>query len=172
MGPIRFKEELNSAYRMRYAGYCFKWLIGLGLSFAVMLTIRPSSDAGPSQFVVFFLYIGLGLGSLAALIAMLGFLIGALWSGWIDANLAREKGWRKFKCYLAIVAGLAMTGFAFYWALHGALTGETLALSRKAIKVRYAEHELDFLFAMGFWLWAAVYGPFITWRKFIEANGI
>jgi len=170
MGPKRFNYELASAYRMRYAAYCFKWLVGLGFSFVVLLGVRPWSDAAPNLFVIFFLYIGLGLSSTAALLAMTGFFIGSLWSGWLESDSAREKAWNRFKCYMAPGIGLALAVFAAYWVIQGILTGETLAISRKGHRVRYAEHGGAFLLTMGFWIWSAVYCPVFAWRKTKEAD--
>lgn len=172
MGPLRIEGEPNSAYRMRRSGYCLKWLLGLGLPFILMLTVRPWSDVGPGQFTVFFLYIVLGLGSLTALMAMVGFLIGAMWSGLLEASPARAKAWRRFKCYLVAIVAVGLTVFATYWVLQGALSGEVLAISRKGKTVRYAEHEFAFLFAMGFWVSVMLAGLPYAWRKRREANAI
>jgi hypothetical protein len=172
MGPIPIEGEPISAYRLRYSGYCLKWLLGLGLPFIFILTDRPWSNEGSGQFIVFFLYIGLGLGSLTALTAMLGFFTGAMWSGLLEASPDRAKAWHRFKCYLIAVVAAGMAVFATYWVLQGALNGEVLAISRKGKTVLCAEHEIAFLFAMGFWVWIMLASLHYAWRKRKEANAI
>lgn len=172
MGPIPIEGEPNSSYRLRYSGYCLKWLLGLALPFILMLAIRPWSNVGSGQFIVFFLYIGLGLGSLTALTAMVGFFTGAMWSGLLEASPARAKAWHRFKCYLVAVVAVGLAFFATYWVLQGALNGEVLAILRKGKTVRYAEHEITFLFAMGFWVLVMLASLPYAWHKHKEANAI
>lgn len=151
MGPVRTSDESNSEYRLRYASYCFKWLCSLGLPFVVMLLVRPSLDVPPAMFIVFFLYIGLGLGTGCAFLAMVGFAIGGFWAGWLENSASRPLVWTKLKNVTGVILLMFFTAFFCYWFVKGLVTGETLAFSKKFTIVQFSGQKQYFLLSMSAW---------------------
>jgi hypothetical protein len=172
MGPDRSKFCTESAYRLSCAAYSGWWLLVLGAGLAVLLVLRPAASAPPALFVLFFLYIGFGLGTLAALLAAVGFLVGGLWARWLEADEGRARAWRRFKQYAyASLAGLVVSA-AYAFVAYGVLSGATVFPSRDGIFVNWAEDRLWFVGAMAFWFWVCISGPRHLMRALREARAI
>ena len=114
---------------------------------------------------MFFLYIGFSLGALAAVIAAIGFLVSGLWSRQPEGSAPAARAWARTKLLFISVVSILRAGFAVYWTFIGITTGETLALSRKGIRVSYAQDVFGYLVAMAFWIFASVSAPFAVWKK-------
>ena len=139
MGPVRAQNELSSAYRMRYAAYSAKWLVILGLGLTALVVARPWSSAPAAMFVVFFLYVGFGLGSLAGLLATVGFGVGSLWAHALEANSEQHRRWTRTKQYLYASLVLVVLAGVYGAVVWGVLFGETFFPSRRGVLVRYSD---------------------------------
>jgi hypothetical protein len=155
---------------MRYAAYSSKWLVILSLGLAATVLARPWSDVPPIMFVVFVLYIGFGLGSVAALLATSGFLVGSFWARALEANSARQRRWTRTKKYLYACLVLIVLMGVYGAVVFGFLFGETFFPSRRGILVRYRDDEFWFLVSMAFWVWGCVAGPRYALRVVREAR--
>jgi len=171
MGPDRASFDSESAYRLRYASYSARWLLALGAGLLLMVAIRPWSGSAPALFILFFLYLLFGLGTLAAFLASAAFLVGGLWSRWLEKDARRDRIWSRSKQYA--YAGLALMAllFAYGCVAYGFLFGTTFFPSRRGVLVSYAEHGFWFVVAMAFWLWGCTSGARYTLRLFRKAMG-
>jgi hypothetical protein len=87
LSPTRRPGEPESAYSFRYAWFCFKCLVPLGLAFLAMMALRPDAARSPFPVLVTMLYAGLGIGTGMALLATIGFALAG-----ILAKLFDERG--------------------------------------------------------------------------------
>ncbi len=170
MGPVRAQNELSSAYRMRYAAYSAKWLVILGLGLTALVVARPWSSAPAAMFVVFFLYVGFGLGSLAGLLATVGFGVGSLWAHALEANSEQQRRWTRAKQYLYASLVLVVLAGVYGAVVWGVLFGETFFPSRRGVLVRYTDDKFWFVVSMAFWLWVCIAGPKYALRMVREAR--
>lgn len=168
--PDRARFASDSAYRLRYAAYSAWWLLGLGGGLLVLLALRPWSNIPPVQFVLFLLYIGLGLGTGTAFLATAGFFVGGLWSRYLEADAAARRSWVRSKrlayAWLALVVLVAAYGFVG----HGLVFGETVFPSRSGLVVSYRSDRFWFLVSMACWVPACISGPKYVLRVFREAR--
>lgn len=89
LSPTRRSGEPESAYSFRYAWFCFKFLVPLGLALLAMVALRPDATRSPFPLLVTMLYAGLGIGTGMTFLAMIGFALAG-----ILAKLFDERGGR------------------------------------------------------------------------------
>lgn len=153
MGPERFTYESVSAYRMRYARYCLRWIIILLLPLLVLLAFAPSVGSGPVALLLMFLYVGLPLGLAVAAIAAFGFMVGGFWSSTLEMHPHIARLWPRTKSILRALVVVPVICFGFYAIARGFLDKEVLIFTRgKGLPVvSLAQEPSGFLFNMVVW---------------------
>ena len=153
MGPTRQAGESESSFRFRYARYSGMWLVFLGAPLLLLLAIRPSTEQeGATLFLLFFLYIGLGVGTGMSLLAGIGYFIGGAWSTLLESSQGLSRSWFRLKLYLQVLVTISVMVFAAYWLYRGVIDGATLAVSRKTLLIDSKNAPGLFVFSMIFWL--------------------
>lgn len=152
MGPVRASDELISKFRFRYARYCVRWIVGLGLPLLLLMLWSPSVQQSPFPFLTMFLYFGLPIGTGVAVVASLGFLMGGLWSrlGESSTRNARTLERIRFTALAALI--LPACVLCIYLSISGVLNLEVQAFSRNTRHViSWAAQPGWFIFNVVLW---------------------
>lgn len=155
IGPQQGTKEPLSAYRMRYARYCFWWAVGLLLPFLILLALAPNVSAFPAPFSLFlmFLYVGLPLGLGVAVLAGLGFMVGGIWSMALENDSRVAVYWPKAKETLRALALSPVIFFGAFVIVRGLTNKEVLIFARgKGLPVVNLEQDpFGYLASMAVW---------------------
>jgi hypothetical protein len=153
MGPARSPAEPESAYRLRYARYCFRWFAWLAAGLALLVTLQPSVHAFPLPLLLMFLYIGLPLGAATSGLAAFGFLVGAFWSRRLERHRGLALTWPKAKAWLRALALLPISAFGVFAIARGLVDGEIWILRRYAAlsTVSLAEEPVGYCVMLAGW---------------------
>lgn len=153
MGPERFTHESVSAYRMRYARYCLRWIIVLLLPLLVLLAFAPSVGSGPVALLLMFLYVGLPLGLAVATTAAFGFMVGEFWSSVLEVHPHLARVWPRARSTLRALVLAPVICFGFYAIVRGFLDREVLIFTRgKGLPVvSLAQEPSGYLLSMVVW---------------------
>lgn len=112
MGPIKFLDETQAAYRFRYARYCLKWAAGLLLLPIALVALAPLTARLPTYawfFLGFVMLFGLG----GALLGAIGFTIGG-WAAGVSSRFPAVDGVSHY--IIAFLGGVLLAGLAaFSW---------------------------------------------------------
>lgn len=130
MGPVRASDELISDFRFRYARYCVRWIVGLGLPLLLLMRWSPSVLQSPFPLLTMFVYFGLPIGTGVAVVASLGFMIGGVWArlGESSTRKARMLERIRFTALAALILPVCVMGI--YLSISGVLNLEVQAFSR------------------------------------------
>lgn len=161
--------ESESSFRFRCVRYSGMWLVFLAMPLVLLLAVRPSPDSeGAPVFLLFFLYIGLGIGAGMSLLAGIAYLIGGAWSALLESSQGLSRTWRRIKLCLKVLVAISVMAFAAYWIYRGVMDGATMAVSRKTHLIDSSSEPGWFVFSMIFWLFIAggtAYQSYSLFRK-------
>jgi hypothetical protein len=158
ISPQRIPGELLSVYRIRYARYCFSWLVSLGLGLIVLLLWRPNPDNSPVPLLIMFCYLGFSLGTGVALIAFTGFSIGSGWAAIVENNITAALWWPKIQETLAVVALSPIVIFALYTFITSVITKQVPFFSRRHNHIFFQWNEEPIGFIIMLAIWGAIGG--------------
>lgn len=152
MGPQRKLDESPSVFRLRYARYCFVWLLVLGLPLAVLLLAAPRVNESSMPLVLMFLYVGLPMGVGLALLAAVAFTVGSLWAAYLERNASAERAWPKLRLTVGAIVLLPVAAFALYLFAKGLLSLEVPMFARRNnLPVTWGAEPGMFLFSLFAW---------------------
>ena len=162
IGPLKKVGELNSSYRFSKMIFCAKCLAIFGVTLGLMLVIRPDAQGSAFPFAIMFLWFGISMAFAASVLAFLGYLIGWLFSTFLESNNSANKAWPKVKVTVAAVILMPLICFSLYWFLRGLFTLEVLAVKRHASPslIHPNDSPLLFWFSIILWGYMGTYAPY------------
>ena len=165
MGPVRKIGEETSAFRMRYANYCVRWLLPMAALLCILLTVRPPIT-GLGIYIVVPLYLVLGFGTGMSLLAALGFLVGAWWARRLEQSYALSKKWQRLMATVAAVVAFIGWSICVFIIFRG-ITAHTVPIPDRFLHYRpvsWGAEPLTFTLSIGFYSYVALATPYYVLR--------
>lgn len=170
MGPSRHPFESESTYRLRYAGYCFRWFACLAVGLWILLVLRPSVQGTRFSLLVMFLYVGLPLGAGISGLAAIGYAVGGFWSRRLERNSSLAQAWVTIKMWLRTLFVLASAACGVFAIVRGLVVGEVW-IPKQYGPLRSVSRSQDasgYFLTMGVWCGITIgllYWQFKEWRR-------
>lgn len=166
MGPVRGQQESLSSYRFRYAVYCGLWTVGLSIPLIVVWSYRSEMAGG---FVGMFLLLGLPIGTGMALAAMVGFLIGSLFSRYSEQSPRAAILAGRFKATLGALVLAPVGLFSIYLAGQGVMLQSIPMFSRRITpEITFGANPVFFSILVAIWASLGVYILVFIARRLIQ----
>lgn len=128
MGPVRGQSEALSAYRFRYALYSAVWAACLAVP---MVVIWPYRAGLVGSFLGMFLLFGLPIGVGTALLAMVGFVVGGIFSRYAECSPRSARIAERIKVTLGTLLFAPVGMFQLYLAGRALVVHDIPMFSRK-----------------------------------------
>lgn len=168
IGPNKLSGELESAYRFRMLTFSFVCLILFGLLLGLMLAIRPEAANSEFPFLIMFLWFATVMAFGASVLATFGYLIGTVFSLFLERYRSIGLLWPKVKIIFAAIFLLQFFFFSLYWFLYGLFNMEVLPFAKQAHYQLISSSEDPVLF----WLSVLIWGAIGTWGTLSLLNSL
>jgi hypothetical protein len=165
MGPVRRVGEETSAFRMRYASYCTKWLVPMSVLLCILIIVRPPIN-GLGIYVVAPLYLVLGFGTGMSLLAGLSFLVGAWWARRLEQSYSLSKKWQRLIATVAAVIAFIGWAVCVFVVVRG-IAVHTVPIPDRFLHYRpvsWGAEPLTFALSISFYSYVALVTPYYVVR--------
>lgn len=159
----RRPHESLSAYRFRYAAFCFRVAAFFSVFFILLAYLESTTPSALNPMVAAYCFFGIYIGLGMSIIGGFGFLIGGGWAVMLNENQRL-----KFSALLGAAICFPISIFCLYWAIKGLVSGTTLwAWISRPLYVHREVEPLRFWYSEAFLFWAGLYLPYATviWLK-------